>query len=177
MTVWTDIGNIQKFDVTPNPTTIKHKKTRGGLKTIDKVAVTLIEMAFSAALDEWTLDNLRLALLGQIATDTTGEYMKIGVDVIERQLKFVGDGKFGGRFEVILPRVFINAKDAIAFLADGDNDFGRLPLSGDILADATLNAFGTVRALAGSTGSAPVNSPDELNYYIGTGILYSAPLA
>jgi hypothetical protein len=177
MTVWTDVGNIQKFGITPNPTVIKHKKTRGGLKTIDKVATTLVEFGFEASLDEWTLDNLKMALLGQTATDTGGDYVKIGIEPVERQLKFVGDGKFGGRYEVILPRVFINAKAVIEFMSEGDSEFSKLPLSGDVLNDATLGAFGTVRALAGATGSAPVNTPDELNYYIGTGILYSAPVA
>lgn len=176
MTVWTDVGNIKKFSITPNPTIIKHKKTRGGLKKVDKVATTLVEMSFEAQLDEWVIDNLKMALLGQDASDTVGEYIKIGVEPVERQFKFVGDGKFGGRFEVILPHVSINAKDAIEFLSDGDSDFASLPLSGDVLEDATLGAFGTVRSLSGATGSAPVNTPDELNYYIGTGILYSAPL-
>lgn len=176
MTVWTDMGNLKKFSITPNSTLIKHKKTRGGLKTIDKVAQTLVEMSFEASIDEWTLDNLMMALLGQSETDTGGQFIKVGIQPVERQLKFVGDGKFGGRFEVIIPHAFINANAAIDFLTDSDNDFAPLPLSGDILHDTTLGAFATVQALSGSTGGAPVASPSDLNYYLGTGILYSAPL-
>lgn len=175
MTVWTHIGNIQKFAITPNATLIKHKNTQGPLKAIDKVATTLIEYTFEALLDEWTIDNLKMALLGQSDTDTAGEFIKIGVEPVERQLKFVGAGKFGGRFEVLIPHAFINANAAIEFMSDGDNDFARLPLSGDLLRDATLGAFGTVQSLAGATGSAPVASPNELNYYVGTGSLYTAP--
>lgn len=176
--VWTHMGNIQKFSVTPNPTVIKHRNTQGGLKAIDKVATTLIEYTFDTSLDEWTMDNLTMALLGQSNTDTGGEYIKAGVAPVERQLKFVGAGSFGGRFEVLIPRAFINAKEAIEFMSDSDNEFAKLPLSGDLLRDDTLGAFFTVQALAGATGNAPkASTPDQLNYYIGTGSLYSAPLA
>ena len=176
MTVWTHAGNIQKFSVTPNATLIKHKNTQGGLKSIDKVATTLIEYTFEALFDEWTMDNLKMALLGQSDTDTGGEFLKIGVAPVERQLKFVGAGKFGGRYEVIVPHAFINANAAIEFMSDADNEFAKLPLSGDLLRDATLGAFGTVQPLTGSTGSAPLATPNELNYYIGTGSLYTAPV-
>lgn len=178
MTVWTHVGNIQKFSMTPNATVIKHKNTQGSLKAIDKVSTTLVEMTFEASLDEWTMDNLKMALLGQSDTDTAGEFLKIGVEPVERQLKFVGAGKFGGRYEVLIPRAFINASAAIEFMSDGDNDFAKLPLSGDLLRDATLGAFGTVQPLSGATGNAPIAAtPDQLNYYIGTGSLYTAPVA
>lgn len=177
MPVWTDMGNIQKFAVTPNATIIKHKKTRGsGLKTIDLTAMTLMEMTFEASLDEWTQDNILLALQGQIGTDTAGTFIKIGIQPVRRQLKFEGDNKYGARVQVILPNVQLNSKDAIEFMSDGDNDFAKLPLSGDVLFADAIGCFGTVHFLDGATGDAPVNTPDELNYYIGTGILYSAPL-
>jgi hypothetical protein len=175
MTVWTHIGNVQDFGITPNPTVIKHKNTQGPLKRTDLVVPTLVEMTFATKLDEWTLDNLLMALLGQIATDTVGSYLKIGVTVVRRQMKFVGANAIGPRWEVILPNVFINAKDTLQFL--GSDDTAPIPLSGDLLIDPTLNAFGTVRSLAGATGSAPVATPDELNYYLGTGSVYTAPVA
>jgi len=175
MTVWTHIGNVQDFSVTPNPTVIKHKNTQGPFKRVDLVTPTLFEMTFATKLDEWVLDNITMALLGESATDTTGTFIKIGVTVVRRQMKFEGANAVGPRFEVIMPSVFINAKDAITFL--GSDDYASLPLSGDVLFDNTLGAFGTVRTLAGATGSAPVVTPDELNLYLGTGSLFTAPIA
>lgn len=175
MTVWTHIGNVQNWDITPNPTVIKHKNTQGGLKRIDKVATTLVEMTFATKLDEWTEDNVLMALLGQIASDSVGDYIKIGVLPVERQMKFVGANSFGPRWEIILPRVFINTKETLSFL--GSDDYASIPLSGDLLVDQTLGAFGTARSLAGATGSAPLTSPNELNYYLGTGSVYTAPVA
>jgi hypothetical protein len=175
MTVWTHIGNVQDWSITPNPTVIKHKNTQGPFKRIDLVVPTLVEMTFATKLDEWVEDNILMALLGETATDSVGSYIKIGVSVVRRQMKFVGANAVGARWEVILPSVFINAKDTIQFL--GSDDFAPLPLSGDILIDATLGAFGTVRSLSGATGDAPVATPSELNDYLGTGSVYTAPLA
>jgi hypothetical protein len=175
MTVWTHIGNIQRFQVTPTPTVQKHKGTMGPVKAIDFVNTTLIEMAFELQCDEWTKDNILMALLGQLATDTVGEYIKIGVAPVRRQIKFTGNNAIGPKFEVILPSCFINAKEALEFISTSD-DSAPMPLSGDILFDNTLQAFGTARSLTGATGNAPVVSPSVLNYYTGTGSVYTAPI-
>lgn len=172
MTVWTHIGNVPKFSVTPTPTVQKHKSAMGPLKAIDFVNTTLVEMAFDMQCDEWTRDNVMMGLLGQIATDTAGEMIKIGVAPVRRQLKFVGANAIGPRFELVCPSVFINAKDAIDFISQNDES-SPMPLSGDILFDITLNAFGTIRY---GDGYSPFTSPNVENYYVGTGSIYTAPI-
>lgn len=175
MTVWTHIGNVQKFSITPTPTVQKHKGTMGPVKAVDFVNTSLIEMAFECQCDEWTKDNILMAMLGQLATDTTGEYIKIGVAVVRRQIKFVGNNAIGPKYEAIMPSCFINAKEALNFI-DTSDESAPMPLSGDLLFDNTLQAFGTIRALSGATGGAPLTSPNVLNYYIGTGSIYTAPV-
>jgi len=171
-TVWTDMGSIQNFDITPNPTVIDHKIARGGLKRVDETAMTLLQMEFATKIDEWTLDNMMIALLGQI---NTAGLIEIGVTSIKRQLKFEGDNIYGSQWEIILPNVFIAAKETIAVM--GSDDFAELPLSGRILYDNGIGSFGTARPLSGATGGAPIAlTPSTLNYYIGTGILSSAPI-
>jgi len=90
MTVWTHVGNVQNWDITPNPTIIKHKNTQGGLKRVDLVAMTLVEMAFSCKLDEWTPDNIKMALLGSSSASTAGQIITIGTSIVQRQMKFTG---------------------------------------------------------------------------------------
>ncbi len=175
-TVWSPVGNVKTIAITPNPTTSKHKGTLGPTKRIDFVATTLIEMSFETQLDEWTLDNLQMAFLAERTSDTDGEYLKIGVAPVRRQLKFVGANAQGARIEAIFPSVFINAKAAIDFINDSD-EISPLPLSGDILVDETLGAFGTLRFLDKLQDSAPYPVPDVRNYYLGTGELYTAPIA
>jgi hypothetical protein len=179
MTVWTHIGNVQKFSVTPTPTVQKHKGTQGPVKAVDFVNTSLIEMAFDAQCDEWTKDNVLMAMLGQLRTDSVGEYIAIGVTVVRRQIKFVGNNAIGPKWELILPSCNINAKEALNFI-DTSDETAPMPLSGDILYDTTLAAFGTIRSLSGATGSAPIpltSAGNVLNYYTGTGSVYTAPVA
>jgi len=178
MTVWTHIGNVQKFSITPTQTIQKHKGTQGPVKAVDFVNTSLIEMALDLQCDEWTKDNVLMGMLGQLATDTTGEYIKIGVTVVRRQLKFVGANAIGPRWEVICPSVNINAKEALNFI-DNSDETAPMPLSGDILFDTTLGGFGTIRSLSGATGGAPIvlsTAGDVRNYYTGTGSVYTAPI-
>lgn len=179
MTVWSSVGNVQKFSVTPTPTIQKHKGTQGPVKVVDFVNTSLIEMAFNMSCDEWTIDNVLMALLGTISTDTTGSFIKIGVAVVRRQIKFEGKNAIGPRYELIFPSCNINAKEALNFI-DTSDETAPMPLSGDILFDNTLGAFGTARALGGATGGAPIaltTIGDVLNYYTGTGIVSTAPIA
>lgn len=176
MTVWTHVGNGPLFGFTPNPTTSEHKTSMAGQKAVDFTYTSLIKFGFNMKLDEWVEDNVMMALLGAMATDTVGQYIKIGVGTVRRQIKFVGANVIGPRYEVILPSCNISAKDALDFISESD-DPAPLPLSGDVLFDQTIGCFGTARAIAGATGSAPVTSPNVLNYYCGTGNIYTAPIA
>lgn len=171
-TPWKHAGNIQNFDVTPNPTIVDHKNTQGPLKVVDLTAMTLLQIDFATKLDEWTADNLMMALLG--TTDTSG-LIHIGVTTIRRQIKFEGANIYGPQWEVILPNCFIAAKETIQLM--GSDDFAELPLSGRILYDAALGSFGTAKPLGTATGGAPIAlTPNILNYYIGTGSLFTAAI-
>lgn len=180
MTVWTHIGNVQKFSITPTPTVQKHKGTQGPVKAVDFVNTSLIEMAFDCQCDEWTEDNVLMAMLGQLSTDSSSNtVIKIGVAVVRRQIKFTGANAIGPKWELILPSVNINAKEALNFI-DTSDETAPMPLSGDILFDTALGAFGTIRALSGATGNAPIaltTAGDVFNYYTGTGSVYTAPIA
>jgi hypothetical protein len=171
-TTWTHIGNVQNWGITPTPTVVKHKNTQGGLKRVDLTALTLVEMAFSTKIDEWTIDNVMMALLGTDTGNTAGAIISIGTGIVQRQMKFVGGNLYGPKWTVIMPSCFINAKDTLEFL--GSDDFASLPLSGDILYNNAIQAFGTAQVTGG--GNVLV-TPDTLNYYLGTGSVYTAPIA
>lgn len=177
MTVWTHIGNVGKFTVTPQPEIKEHYSSMQGSKLVDKIAIVSKKAEFSLEVDEWNLDNTAMSLLGLQSTDTIGEYIEImGAPAFERQLKFTGSNDFGGRLEIILPRCFLMCKDPISLIGD---DWGPLTITGQILREGNdlTGAFGTLRFLTGATGSAPLTSPNTLNYYIGKGNVYTAPVA
>ena len=175
MTTWTHIGNVGKWTLTPSPEVKEHYTSMGGSKELDKIAITAKKADFELSVDEWTLDNTVMALLGLQATDTTGTYVDImGASQVERQLKFEGSNDFGPRVEIILPHVFLYCKNPLSLIGE---DWEPIVLSGSILRNnPPTGSFGSLRFLTGATGSAPLTSPNTLNYYIGKGNVYTAPL-
>ena len=179
-TTWTHIGNVGKFTVTPQPEIKEHYSSMDGSKLVDKIAIVSKKAEFALDVDEWTLDNTGMALLGLQQTDSVGSFIEImGEAAVERQLRFTGNNDFGGKVEIILPHCFLMCKDAISLIGD---DWGPLAITGQILrsapgGDLTQGSFGTLRFLTGATGTAPLTSPNTLNYYIGKGSVFTAPLA
>ncbi|MBR0687348.1 hypothetical protein JQ594_15560 [Bradyrhizobium manausense] len=146
----------------------------GPLAVVDFVAMTLFKMNFALKLDEWVDDNLEMALA---AAPNTAGLLQIGITSISRQIKFVGANIYGPQWEVILPNCFIAAKETIDWLSNSDTETAQLPLSGSVLYDAGIKCFGTAQSLAGATGNAPIAmTPNILNYYLGTGNIYTAPV-
>ncbi len=176
MTVWTPIGNVSKFSCTPKLDVKEHSSSMGGTKELDKIAVTTKGAEFELTLDEWTLDNAKMALLGLAGSDTEGTFISIlGASSVERQLKFEGTNDFGPRVEIILPHVFMLCKNALELIGE---DWNTMVLSGNILrANPPTGIFGTFRYLDTATGSAPLTAPNTLNYMIGKGLVSTAPLA
>lgn len=173
MTVWTPVGNVGKFNLTPKPEFKDHYSSMQGTKVLDKIATIFKDAEFSMEVDEFTPDNAVMALLGLVGTDTAAEpqVQIMGVSSVERQLRFVGTNDFGAHLELILPHVFLFCKDAINLIFD---DWGTLPITGRVLNNN--GSFGVVNFLAGATGSAPLVAPNTLNYYIGKGVLSTAVL-
>jgi hypothetical protein len=175
MTVWTAVGNVKSFQLTPGPVPKEHWSTQIGQRAIDKMAIIQKRAKFEMELDEVTLDNSIMALMGIQSTDGTIDIM--GAASVERQVKFDGTNDFGARVEVILPRVFMLCTNPIDLIASND-DWMELKITGEILRDNLLTGhFGSWGFLNTATGSAPLVAPDTLNYTISYGKVYTAPLA
>jgi hypothetical protein len=173
MTVWKHVGNVQSWSLTPKPTTIDHKNTQGPLKVVDLTAMTLFALDFSTKLDEFVPDNVLMALAGTSSASTAGQIISIGLAAVRRQMRFTGANQFGPQWEVILPNCFIAAKEEVVFL--GSDEFASINLSGSVLFDQASGAFGTAQAIGQDTEV--LNTPNILNYYLGTGSVFTAPLA
>lgn len=59
-----DLGNVSKFELTPDVKTLDHFSSRLGTRTKDKTVVLEKSMKVGLTMDEWTLDNLKLILMG-----------------------------------------------------------------------------------------------------------------
>jgi hypothetical protein len=91
-TAFRDIGNVSSLETTPNLTTLEHFSSREGVKNKDKEVVTEKKMTVTMVMDEWTAENLAMALLGDISTDVDGNKV---IDIFSRN-SFEGELKYEG---------------------------------------------------------------------------------
>lgn len=136
-TTWIDIGNAPEFELTPKITKLDHFSSRLGVKTKDKSVVLQKEATLKVTLEEWTLENLAIALLGTITTGTLSIFEVSSVDV---QVKLVGANDVGNQFTVILPNVSFIPSQGLKFIGD---TWGQIELEGEVL-DNGAGSFGTI---------------------------------
>lgn len=136
-----DLGNVGTFEWTPTLTKLDHFSSRAGTKTKDRTVVTEKAATVHIIMDEWSTENLALALLGDINTDTAGDDV---IDIFSQNsisgaLKFVGANEVGPVYTWIINLVEFTPGSNIDPISDA---FGTLDIVGDA---ATVNGkWGTI---------------------------------
>ncbi len=140
-----DLGNISSLETTPEVTTLEHFSSRAGVKVKDKEVVTEKKLTVTMVMDEWTADNLAMALMGEIDTDTEGNQV---IDIfsrnaVEGELKYEGANEIGPQMDIHLNRVVFKPGKALNPISD---EWGNIEIEGEALANE-LGKFGawTVR--------------------------------
>lgn len=138
-----DLGNAPVFEVAPDITSLDHFSSRRGVKQKDRSVVTEKSGKVNITLEEVTMDNLRLALMGGDAeTNTAGQqtFQLFGSDQIDGTLRFTGTNDVGPKFEVIVSNVSFVPGQSVNMISE---EWGQLELTGNILVDDS-GSFGTV---------------------------------
>jgi hypothetical protein len=138
------IGNVPKFALTPKPEVKKHYSSMTGTKTQDFVAIISKEAEVAISVEEFTPDNLLIALLGEENSD--GSIELLAAKSIERAVQLRGTNDIGRKVELTLNRVFFDVNKAVSLIGD---DFGELPLTGQVLreGDPVTGSFGKLKFL------------------------------
>lgn len=141
---FTLVGNVPKFEFTPKPELLKHYSSMAPTKTLDFMGVKSKEGEVSIEVEEFTPDNLIVALLGDLNSDGSIDIM--GADSIYRHVRLVGTNAIGARIQLDLFNVFFNADKAINLI---DDNWGNVPLVGNALrlGDLVTGKFGTLKFL------------------------------
>ncbi len=170
---WTHVGNVPKFSLTPKLEKLQHFSSMTGVKTLDKTAFVSKQAEVEITLEEFTPENLIIALLAEATTNTSGDtlYDLFAIGSVERMVKLTGTNDFGAKMEVILPRVFFAVDKVVDFIGD---TWGSFVLTGDVLLEN--GSFGTIQFL-GSGAEPPQTAPDPVNYFIGKGNVYMQAVA
>ena len=147
-----DLGNASVFEIAPEITQLDHFSSRSGVKTKDKTVTTEKAGKVNITMDEWSFENLRLALLGGNAEQNSSgknSFALFGADQIDGELRFVGTNDVGPRFQIDVPNVSFVPGKSVNPISEA---WGVLELVGNLLADAN-GAFGTVTELTDGTSN------------------------
>jgi len=92
-------------------------------------------------MDEWTADNLAMALLGDVSTDVDGNKV---IDIYSRnsfegELKYEGTNEVGPQMDIHLLKVAFKPGKSLNPISD---EWGNIEVEGEALAD-NLGKFGT----------------------------------
>jgi hypothetical protein len=136
-----DLGNVTELETTPNLTTLEHFSSREGVKKKDKEVVTEKKLTVRLVMDEWTADNLAMALLGDLSVDVNGNSV---VDIFSRnsfegELKYEGTNEIGPQMDINLFKVAFKPGKSLNPISD---EWGNIEIEGEALANA-LGKFGT----------------------------------
>jgi len=140
-----DLGNCPRFDLTPATEELPHYSSREGLKTKDKVVVLSAEATIPFTLDEYDLDNIVLAVLGEKLDETTVALLRD--PEVEGHLRFVGNPAAGPTFQVDLWSVQLKPTSPIPFISD---EWGIVEFEASIQNDAAnhpTTPYGQIRLL------------------------------
>lgn len=142
------MGNCTAFSIEPDITKLDHFSNMVGIRSKDKSVVTEKAFTLSLTLEEMTLKNFQLALLGgpiSTDTDTTNgglQGFEIGsVASTNGIIEYIGSNDVGPKYNLTLYSVDISPDGATEFMGDG-SDWANVALTGDMLAiDGSFGRF------------------------------------
>jgi hypothetical protein len=127
---YVDVGNCPSLTVKPEVEMLEHVSNRGGRGTTDKKVTQKIKVMLNFKLDELSVDNLSMFMLGTAATDTV---VLANAVTEEYSVKFVSDYEAGDNATWEFPRVEISPSDAMELINTGK--WAEMGFSGEVLDD------------------------------------------
>ena len=121
------LGNCPLFTFTPKITKLDHFSSMHGTKIKDKSIVLSKEGTLAITLEEWTEDNLAIALLA--GSGGTGIYSS---SEVQGEVIFTGANDVGPKLTTTFPTVNFIPSKALSLISD---TWGAIELEGDVLAD------------------------------------------
>lgn len=149
-----DLGNVPEATFTPNVEFLDHFSSREGVRKKDRTVVVEQSGELSIALDERTVENVAMAVLGVVAEQEVGDpgydseaptqLRKVSVlatSEIVGSIRIVGTNDIGTLSTAEFPRVSFKGGDSIGFISDEWDSF---TLTGEVLYDEEEGTFGTI---------------------------------
>jgi hypothetical protein len=147
-----DLGNVPTFEVTPNIEKLDHFSSRLGTKTKDRSVVITRAMTVRIVMEEWTADNLGLAMLGTVTTNVVEIFEE---NEIQRCVEFAGANDVGATLDIILYNVNFQPGSSLSPISD---EWGSIEITGEALV-APTGLLVTAVDVGGKFGKITVTPP------------------
>ena len=142
---YVDMGNVTSMSFTPKITKLDHFSSRQGIKKKDLSVATVLEAEIKMVAEEFTARNIQMALLASFSESPSGSNENVVLDIFTEPLrkcafKFVGTNSVGPQWTFEFPVVVLTPTGALDTISD---EWGKIELTGDVLADPNTGLFGT----------------------------------
>lgn len=135
------MGNAQSLEFTPSIDTLPHFSQMEGTKSKDDEVVLTRGGTIKMVLEEWTPDNMAIALLGDVDEGASGgptvEIMS--TDAVKGAVKFLSNNDIGPRWNYYYHNVSFVPKNALNVISD---EWGQIEVDGEILVSQTAPYVG-----------------------------------
>ena len=121
---WVDVGNVPKLEFSAEVEKEEHFSSRAGIKTRDKSVVTSQKGKLVMTLEEATMENFELALLGELTGTTPNSVVEIFANTqIYCEVKCEGTNEVGPVRDVFFGNVTLLPGAAIPFIGETWSQF------------------------------------------------------
>jgi hypothetical protein len=146
------VGNVSEFEFTPAVEKLDHFSQMSGVRTKDRTVVLEKSATLRMVMEEWVAENLALAVLGEVDTNTAGdEVINIfSLSEITAAVKFVGANDIGNQIDIELPTVSFQPGASLTPISD---EWGGIEVQGDVLDQG--QGFGTITVRDENTSASP----------------------
>lgn len=135
-----DLGNAPEVELTPAIEKLDHFSSRAGVRSKDRTVVLEKTLTLRIVLDEITIENLALLMLG--STPGGGSFEIFAEAEVTGAISFTGTNDVGNKVSMSLPNVSFTPSGSLNLISD---EWGQIELTADVLLDdSTAPTFGTV---------------------------------
>jgi hypothetical protein len=132
-----DMGNAPTFEFSATVEKLDHFSSRSGIRTKDRTVVLSRNASLRMILEEWTADNLAMALMGTAVSGVGGSF---DINIMEEteikgSVYFIGSNDVGAKVALNLPIVSFTPSAALSPISD---EWGGMELTGDVFQDSSF---------------------------------------
>lgn len=142
-----DLGNVPEFELTPEVEKLDHFSSREGVRKKDKSVTISQTLTVRIVMEEYSLENLAMVMLGTVTTNTLEIFSK---STVEGQLDFEGTNDVGPKATIVLYNVSFSPGSSLSLITD---EWGQIELTGEALvatSGANAGKFGLITWEAGA---------------------------